>query len=171
VKHDSIDFTGIIALVENWKKIPFKFDRIFYMHDSMVVRNITKFENKLNLYNLSRTCSLQMGQSMNIGMYAVRDFLNDNFIFKLKGKINSTYQERLQLKLKGARGLEGILFDRYRAWAHHEICGCDLTLPHKDKILTSVVTISNETLRKIYYVSWGIVKYQHMTPTHIPLRI
>ena len=63
VKHDSIDFTGLIAVVDHLSELLtiHGFDRLFYMHDSMTVFNRDAFVSMLARYGQSRTCSLQMG--------------------------------------------------------------------------------------------------------------
>ena len=73
------------------------------------------FVQALEKYNQTRTCSLQMGQSMNIGMYAVHDILRFKSTLRmLRGRNNSTKEE-------------GILFDKSDAWASYSKCGCELS--------------------------------------------
>ena len=112
VKHDSIDFTGVIAVVDHFSRLStmLSFDRIFYMHDTMFIHNRSAFVRSLEYYSQVRTCSLQMGQSMNIGIYSVRDLVRSGSTLRtLRGRDHSTVEERLKLK-KGYSRIEGILF-------------------------------------------------------------
>lgn len=164
VEHDSIDFTGIIALVDHYPRIKMRivFDRIFYMHDTMRIHKPKKFMEAMRSYNLSRTCGLQMGQSMNIGMYAMHDILTHRHkINTLRGKSNPTHKERMKLKLKGMHGSEGTLFDSFGAWAKYDQCGCELsTGPHIRRPFN--ITIHNKTYKRmeLRYNYWGMSKYQ-----------
>jgi hypothetical protein len=162
VRHDSIDFTGLIALVDHFPHLSNiqRFDRIFYMHDTMMVHNKSAFRKALFKYSQTRTCSLQMGQSMNIGMYSVQDLLNSNKTLRtLRGKDHPTVEERAGLKKKGLRGLEGILFAELGAWASYSRCGCELsTGPTSRRIVTEGSFKGRLELR---YDSWGLSKYQH----------
>ena len=162
VRHDSIDFTGLIALVDHFPHLYNiqRFDRIFYMHDTMMVHNKSAFREALSKHSQSRTCSLQMGQSMNIGMYSVQDLLNSNKTLRaLRGKDHPTVAERARLKKKNLQGWEGILFAKLGAWARYSTCGCELsTGPTSRRIVTEGAFKGRMELR---YDSWGLSKYQH----------
>ena len=55
VKHDSIDFTGLIAVVDHLSELLtiHGFDRLFYMHDSMTVFNRDAFVSMLASHALA----------------------------------------------------------------------------------------------------------------------
>ena len=162
VQHDSIDFTAIISVADHYQRLSklYTFDRIFYMHDTMIVHNRSAFVKALEKYNQRRTCSLQMGQSMNIGMYAVHDILRlKSTIRMLRGRNNSTKEERIELKKKGFRGWEGILFDKSNAWASYSKCGCELSRgPDSKRVIDTGIFRGRKELR---YESWGLSKFQH----------
>lgn len=169
VKHDSIDFTGIIAVVDHFSRLSniFRFDRIFYMHDTMLIHNRSAFLRSLDYYSQVRTCSLQMGQSMNIGIYSVRDlFRSTSTLRTLRGRDNSTVEERLKLKIKGARGLEGILFDINGAWATGSKCGCELSQgPNFRRVIDNGIFRGR---KELCYESWGFSKFQHSKEARTP---
>lgn len=167
VEHDSIDFTAFLGLLEQWERVvPHlrAFDRVFFVHDSVRLRP-EPFERALREYDRARTCGLQMGQSMNMGLYAVRDLLeaNRSFLPSVRGRNNATPAERLRLKLHGARGIEGAVLDRAGAWAHHGDCGCQLTNgPAARQLLNLTLGAMGRVFARVAleYPSLGLTKYQ-----------
>ena len=163
VKHDSIDFTGLIAVHDHLSNLSqiINFDRIFYMHDTMMIYDIDKFKKALQFYNQSRTCGLQMGQSMNIGMYAVNDVIASKHTLKMvRGNDNPTLEDRKKLKHKNIRGWEGILFYRNDAWASYHKCGCEMNfyeLPQQPRLVEQGIFKGHTQLT---YKTWGMSKYQ-----------
>jgi hypothetical protein len=161
VTHDSIDFTGLIAVLDHYPRLAqiTSFDRIFYMHDTMVVYNSTRFSEALQRYSQSRTCSLQMGQSMNIGIYTIRDLVRSNETLNmLRGKDHPNYGQRLALKNKGKHGWEGVIFDQAKAWASYENCGCELSKGPDSQRNSSDDLFKGR--RKLEYREWGFFKFQ-----------
>jgi len=162
VRHDSIDFTGAIAVVDHFSKLSriISFDRIFYMHDTMFIHNRSAFVDSLAHYSQVRTCSLQMGQSMNIGIYSVRDlFRSKSTLRALRGRDDSSVEERLKQKKKGFRGWEGILFSKNGAWASFSKCGCELSKgPDSVRFIEGGMFQGRKELR---YEAWGFSKFQH----------
>lgn len=162
VAHDSIDFTGVIAVIEHFTRLSsiVHFDRIFYMHDTMSIHNRSAFIQSLGRYSQTRTCGLKMGQSMNIGMYAVRDlFRSRSTLRTLRGPDNPSERERSRRKRKGLRGWEGVLFAQNGAWARHSSCGCALSRgPSLIRLVVDGIFRGRNELR---YESWGLSKYQH----------
>ena len=163
VLHDSIDFTAAIALLE-WEEEVRRglgpFDRIFYAHDTVEVHDPRAFSARLREHAQVRTCSLQMGQSMNMGIYAMSDLRREKGLLStiLKGPDRPSAAQRAALKERGRRGWEGILFHRAGAWARFERCGCELS---------GGPNASRERLRlhgsarvALHYPEWGIAKYQ-----------
>ena len=167
VEHDSIDFTAMIGLLEHWDRIVPRlraFDRTFYMHDSVRVRP-EPFERALREYDRARTCGLQMGQSINTGVYAVRDLLeaNRSFLGTVRGRDRATPAERLRLKLRNVRGLEGAVLDRAGAWAHYGDCGCQLTDgPAARRPLNLTLGAAGRVFARVAleYPTFGLTKYQ-----------
>ena len=165
VVHDSIDFTAMIGLLDHWEQLVARlrpFDRVFYTHDSVRVQP-ERFARSLRQYNRSRTCGLQMGQSMNMGLYAVRDLrrANRSFLPTVRGRDHATPAERLQLKLRNVRGVEGAVLDLAGAWAHYADCGCQLTDgPAARQPLN--LTLGARVLPRVAlkYPRFGITKYQ-----------
>lgn len=161
VRHDSIDFTGVIAVVDHFSKLSriISFDRIFYMHDTMFIHNRSAFVESLAYYSQVRTCSLQMGQSMNIGIYSVRALFRSKSILRaLRGRDNSSVEERLKQKKKGFRGWEGILFSKHDAWASFSKCGCELSKgPDSARFIDRGMFQGRKELR---YEAWGFSKFQ-----------
>ena len=169
VTHDSIDFTAMIALVDHYTRISslVAFDRIFYMHDTMRVVNASAFKRAIHNFNLVRTCGLQMGQSMNIGIYAIRDLLdNTRQLRSLRGKDYPSRAERLRQKLRGQRGWEGIMFDVAGAWAKYDQCGCQLSKGPDDTTPVNI-TFKDSVYRRreLRYTEWGLSKFQSPKPT------
>ena len=163
VRHDSIDFTAIIALIDFLPQLQkwTAFDRIFYFHDTMRIVNTTRFTASLRSHDLVRTCSLQMGQSMNIGMYAISDLVRQRrFLETVRGPTSASRKERLALKKRGMRGVEGALFDRSGAWAKYNQCGCELSKgPNKGPVKDGRI--------ELWYKEWGLLKYQSYNRTYV----
>ena len=164
VVHDSVDFTGLIGLLENqaWlRQWDVTFDRLFYMHDTMLVYDQTAFVRALRWHDRCRTCSLRMGQSMNIGMYAWADLQRDEAHLQLyRGPVNATVAQRVHQKQKGRKGWEGALFHRYGAWAQFDICGCELSTAratHEDR----GASYYGEPRVRVNFSEWGLLKFAH----------
>ena len=124
VKHNSIDFTALIAVIEhiyslidNDFEIP---DYWFYMHDtcklgSNFLNLLETYIEKLYNYNLN-TLSLTYVKSMNIGIYKYNYLLNKkNIVLNLRSQDNPPMSQIQELKKVGV-ALEDILFknDDYR---------------------------------------------------------
>ena len=106
VKHNSIDFTGMIAIIDHLDQIKEKignFDVIFYVHDTctfdegfyMMVSNLSKvFENK--------TVRLRSTPGMNMGFYNVNDLLSLKCeLYAKRSTDTPAIEEALSLKENG----------------------------------------------------------------------
>lgn len=165
VAHDSIDFTAMIALLDHladvveWTR---PFDRVFYIHDSVRVEPV-RLAHSLRRFDSARTCGLTMGQSMNIGIYSLRDLFNaKRFLQTVHGHDNASKEQRMWLKLRNVRGLEGAVLDRAGAWAKYDTCGCQLTAGPTSKRRFNFTTSDGRVLQRVAldFSEFGIVKYQ-----------
>ncbi len=164
VTHDSIDFTGLIATLEHLDAVRAAhppFDRVMYLHDTVRVHDASAFAQALRRYNLRRTCSLQMGQSMNLGMYALDDLRAHRTYLtqKLRSVDRPTHAQRAALKVRNRRGLEGSVFERSGAWAGYATCGCELSAG-PDAVNPVINQTHMHGRRALVYREWGLTKYQ-----------
>lgn len=165
VDHDSIDFTALIGLVEHLTAVQRafgRFDRVFYVHDTVRIHNAWAFARALRRYDLCLTCSLQMGQSMNLGIYALDDLRrNAGFMnHTLRGRSHPTRKERLQQKTRGKRGWEGVLFSKMGAWSQFATCGCELSRGPDRVGLVNDTNNEMHLRMEMIYSEWGLSKYQ-----------
>lgn len=165
VAHDSIDFTAMIALLDHWVEVAEwtrPFDRVMYIHDSVRVDPV-RLTHSLHRFDSARTCGLTMGQSMNIGIYALRDlFKEERFLQTVRGHDNASKEERMRLKMRNVQGLEGAVLDRAGAWAKYDTCGCQLTAGPTSKRRFNFTTRAGRVFQRVAldFSEFGIVKYQ-----------
>ena len=170
VMHDSINFIRSIGFVNNFSKKlrMIRFDLIFYKHEKMIIHNRSSFVELKGYKPQVSTCSQQMGQSMNIGIYSVRDlFRSKSTLRALRGRDNSSVEERLKQKKKNVRGWEGILFSKNGAWASFSKCGCELSKgPDSARFIDEGIFQGRKELR---YEAWGFSKFQHAKKSTSPV--
>jgi hypothetical protein len=104
VSHNSIDFTGLITVLENEKLFDNYF---FYLHDTCVVgTNFLKILKEVSLENIT-TYKIKLRSSMNIGIYSL-PIIKKNSDFLLKQKNLDKSNE--MTKKKSGVSLEDYIF-------------------------------------------------------------
>lgn len=105
VKHNSIDFTGMLALIEYQEEINKLMgempDRWFYMHDTCELEDYKRFANRFK--ETTKTTRLLTTQpSMNMGIYTHKDILKSKkLIMEHRSTNNPTVEEIHELKQRG----------------------------------------------------------------------
>ena len=112
VKHNSIDFTGMIALLEHEKQLEQLMnglpDRWFYMHDTCEISDCDLFATSCK--QTIDTTKLLNTTSMNMGIYTYRDILaNKPLLMQLRSTDMPNTQEIYNLK-RNAIKHEDIIF-------------------------------------------------------------
>ena len=104
VEHNSIDFTAVIALLENEEELKAKFDlpkMWFYIHDTCEIVDSKLFLECLNK-EYTQSYSLCKPPSMNIGIFLHNDFLeHKEELLKFKSSTSPSIQEINHLKQLG----------------------------------------------------------------------
>jgi hypothetical protein len=112
VKHNSIDYTALIAVLEHLttirKVMNFEPRTWFFMHDTCEFTNFDLFEQMCRKNN--ETIPLLKSVSMNMGIYTQYDILSQkDVIMKFKSTDNPKENELINLK-GNAIGTEDLLF-------------------------------------------------------------
>lgn len=102
VMHNSIDFTGLNALIDHEQVISNTMnglpERWFYLHDTCEITDVCLFE-KVCINTNETTRLLRCQPSMNMGIYKHSDVIRaSNIITKQKSNINPSQEEILKLK-------------------------------------------------------------------------
>ena len=97
--HNSIDFTGLITILENINL--FNFTHLFYMHDTCIVGpKFLKILNDVTLDNIT-TYKIKLRSSMNIGIYSIEIIKNfKTFLLNQKNtnEISSVHCKKRAIK-------------------------------------------------------------------------
>lgn len=153
VQHDSIDFTGIIALLEHPQALKNE-ESFFYLHDTTTIDAL--FHARLTSLTYHGTCALGKHPSNNIGVYSVSDLLQHRSrILAMRSTSHPSACERLEIKRKGFDA-EDVVFKLVFAHYRQEWCA----LSARSVLKTPSHFYSNTTKRiRVIYKDWGIVKY------------
>lgn len=152
VRHNSIDNTGLIALLEHPRVLD-NHSKFFYLHDTTMVTDL--FRRKLAAYNSDMTCALRSGPSMNMGIYNSMDLQSvRQQLLSMRSTDQPNLSESQSLK-KRCVSLEDLAFEQI--FKHRRRC-----------FLTSRVNISRANMfvwsstkrRCENYTEWGILKYK-----------
>ena len=162
VQHNSIDFTGLIALLEHPRVLD-GHSTFFYVHDTTTVTDL--FRQKLANYKSNMTCALRSSPSMNMGVYNSMDLWSvRRNLLTMRSADQPTVSERQFLKKKGVPS-EDLAFKqifRGRRW-------CSLTT-HVETLRPRKVNWSSTERICENYTEWGIMKFKanwHVRPSYI----
>ena len=153
VNHNSIDFTGMIGVVENIDLITSKTDwdipkYWFYIHDTCKVVEPVRFASIFNRPYTNNNYPLCKFPSMNMGVYLHKDFMiHKNLLLSFKSDVDTQH-----LKAKCVTS-EDILFKK--AGTSNNVLSVKTNLPGFFRYPSSTVDRIQE-----YYVDVGLLKYK-----------